>query len=138
MKGAEGMERRSFLKGLAVTGAAIGATGVGPFISKGLAAKKLENIGECKSVKATCVSETSWVDSPRMLQDIKDAGGAMVCPSDIPWTQSNLGGYVALIEVEQLDGSKHTIQLDTGWDQGWTDYVLEKSGLGSMLDNKKV
>jgi TAT (twin-arginine translocation) pathway signal sequence len=40
-KGAEGMERRSFLKGLAVTGAAIGASGVGSFISKGFAAKKL-------------------------------------------------------------------------------------------------
>lgn len=132
------MERRSFLKGLAVTGAAIGASGVGPFISKGLADRKLENIGECKSVKVTCVSETSWFDSPRMLQDIKDAGGAMVCHYDIPWTQSNIGGYVALIEVEQLDGSKHTIQLDTGWEQGWTDYVLDKSGLGSMLDNKKV
>lgn len=132
------MERRSFLKGLAVTGASIGASGVGPFISKGLAAKQLENIGECKSVKVTCVSETSWFDSPRMLQDIKDAGGVMVCHYDIPWTQSNLGGYVAMIEVEQLDGSKHTIQLDTGWDQGWTDYVLDKSGLGSMLDNKKV
>jgi len=132
------MERRSFLKGLAVTGAAIGATGVGPFISKGLASKKMENIGECKSVKVTCVSETSWFDSPRMLQDIKDAGGAMVCHYDIPWTQSNIGGYVALIEVEQLDGSKHTIQMDTGWEQGWTDYVLEKSGLDSLLNNKKV
>jgi len=132
------MERRSFLKGLAITGAAIGASGAGPFISRGLAAKKLENIGECKSVKITCVSETSWFDSPRMLQDIKDAGGAMVSMYDIPWTQSNIGGYVALIEVEQLDGSKHTIQLDTGWELGWTDYVLEKSGLGSMLDHKKV
>jgi len=39
------MERRSFLKGLAAAGTAIGATGVGPFISKGLAAKKLEDIG---------------------------------------------------------------------------------------------
>ncbi|MCE5283621.1 MAG: twin-arginine translocation signal domain-containing protein [Deltaproteobacteria bacterium] len=132
------MQRRDFLKGLAVTGAAAGVGGLGPLVGKGFAAKKLENIGECKSVKVTCVSETSWFDSPRMLQDIKDGGGAMVSMYDIPWTQSNIGGYVALIEVEQLDGSKHVIQLDTGWHQDWTDYVLDKSGLTALLSSKKV
>lgn len=133
------MQRRSFLKGMLAGGAAVGVSGLGgPLLGKGLAARKLEDIGQCKSVKVTCVSETSWFDSPRMLQDIKDAGGAMVSMYDIPWTQENIGGYVALIEVEQLDGSKHVIQMDTGWELGWTDYVLDKSGLGSMLDHKKV
>lgn len=133
------MKRRDFLKGLAVTGAAVGSatTGIGPFISKGMAAKK-ENIGECKSVKITCVSETSWFDSPKMLKDLKDGGGAMVSQYEIPWTQSNAGGYIALIEVEQLDGSKHTIQMDTGWEQGWTDYAMQKSGLDSLLNKKKI
>jgi len=134
------MKRRSFLKSLAFTGAgaALGFSGVGSLAGTGLAAKKLENIGECKSVKITCVSETSWFDSPRMLQDIKDAGGAMVSMYDIPWTQENIGGYIALIEVEQLDGSKHIIQLDTGWELNWTDYVMEKSNLDSLLNQKKI
>ncbi len=50
------MKRRDFLKGLAVTGAAVGSatTGIGPFVGKGMAARK-ENIGECKSVKVTCI-----------------------------------------------------------------------------------
>ena len=132
------MKRRSFLRGMMATGAAIGASGVGsPLVNKSMAVQK-EDIGECKSVKITCVSETSWFDSPRMLQDVKDAGGAMVAGYEIPWTQSNIGGYIAVIEVEQLDGSKHVIQMDTGWHQGWTDYVMEKSGLDSLLNNKKV
>lgn len=133
------MERRSFLKGLAATGVtAVGMASTGPLVYKGFAAKKMEDIGECKSVKITCVSETSWFDSPRMLKDIQDAGGAMVCQYDIPWTQDNIGGYIALIEVEQLDGTKHIIQLDTGWEQGWTDYVMQKSGLDKLLQDKKV
>lgn len=133
------MKRRSFLKGLAATGVtAVGMASTGPFVHKGFAAKKMENIGECKSVKITCVSETSWFDSPRMLKDIQDAGGVMVCHYDIPWTQDNIGGYIALIEVEQLDGTKHTIQMDTGWEQSWTDYVMQKSGLDKLLQDKKV
>jgi 7,8-dihydropterin-6-yl-methyl-4-(beta-D-ribofuranosyl)aminobenzene 5'-phosphate synthase len=135
------MKRRSFLKGLATTGvAAVGMAGpsVAPWVRKGMAAIKKQDIGECKSVKITCVSETSWFDSPRMLQDIKDAGGAMVSMYDIPWTQENIGGYLALIEVEQLDGTKHTIQMDTGWEQGWTDYVMQKSGLDKLLQDKKI
>jgi 7,8-dihydropterin-6-yl-methyl-4-(beta-D-ribofuranosyl)aminobenzene 5'-phosphate synthase len=132
------MDRRDFLKAMAASGAALAASGLGVDENKAWADAKREDIGMCKSVKVTCVSETSWFDSPRMLQDIKDAGGAMVSHYEIPWTQSNLGGYVALIEVEQLDGTKHVIQLDTGWSVAWTDYVLEKSGLSSLLQKKKV
>ena len=134
------MQRRDFLKALAASGAALTATGLGIDGSdkKAWADMKREDIGLCKSVKVTCVSETSWFDSPRMLQDIKDAGGAMVSMYEIPWTQSNIGGYVALIEVEQLDGTKHIIQMDTGWKQDWTDYVLEKSGVAHLLQRKKI
>jgi len=132
------MERRSFLKCLAAAAAAGSAGLAGPLVREGLTAKKLENIGECKSVKITCVSETSWFDSPRMMQDIKDGGGVMVPQQDIVWTQENIGGYVALIEVELLDGTKRIIQMDTGWEQNWTDYVMEKSGLDSLLNNKNV
>ncbi|MDK2956452.1 MAG: 7,8-dihydropterin-6-yl-methyl-4-(beta-D-ribofuranosyl)aminobenzene 5-phosphate synthase [Desulfovibrionales bacterium] len=132
------MERRNFLKGLGAGLAGVSAAGiVGPLAKSAGAADKQE-IGECKSVTVHCISETSWFDSPQMLKDIKDAGGAMVSMYDIPWTQSNIGGYVALIELEQLDGSKKLIQLDSGWNQDWTDYVMEKSGLGKQLEEKKI
>jgi len=134
------MNRRDFLKDMAVAGTTIGvaSTGIGPLIKKGYAAQKKEDIGQCKSVKVTCVSETAWFDSARMLQDIKDTGGAMVSSYAHPWTQENIGGYSALIEVEQLDGSKHTILMDTNWRQDWCDYVFQKSGVDKLLENKKI
>jgi 7,8-dihydropterin-6-yl-methyl-4-(beta-D-ribofuranosyl)aminobenzene 5'-phosphate synthase len=132
------MERRNFLKGLGagMVGAAA-ATGMGPLARVSRAEKK-HNIGEIKSLKVTCLSETSWFDSPRMLQDIKDAGGGMVSHYEVPWTQENIGGYAALIEFEQLNGTKRKILMDTGWNQAWTDYVFEKSGVDKMLENKEI
>ena len=132
------MQRRNFLKNLGIGLAGAGAATMGGPVVRVAQAGKKQDIGECKSVKVHCISETSWFDSPQMLKDIKDAGGAMVSMYDIPWTQDNIGGYLALIEVEQLDGSKHFIQMDTGWHQGWTDYVMEKSGLAKMLEEKKI
>ena len=134
------MQRRDFLKSMVATGAAItvAGMGVGPVVKKGWGARKKEDIGQCKSVKVTCVSETAWFDSPRMLADIKETGGAMVSSYAHPWTQENLGGYCALVEVEQLDGSKHTILMDTCWRQDWADYVFQKSGVDTLLEKKKI
>ncbi len=134
------MDRRDFLKTLAASGASLAATelGMGGSAKQTWAVGKKEDIGQCKSVKVTCVSETAWFDSARMLQDIKDTGGAMVSSYAHPWTQSNIGGYSALIEVEQLDGSKHTILMDTNWTQEWCDYVFQKSGVDALLQKKKI
>ena len=135
------MNRRSFIRRMAQAGVAgsVAVSGVGTMAGKVYAKKKAKyDIGECKSVKVTCVSETSWFDSPTMLKDIKDAGGAMVSMYDIPWTQDNIGGYSALIEIEQLDGSINRILMDPGWKQEWMDYVFAKSGVTDMLKNKQI
>lgn len=134
------MERRDFLKKVVSGGAtaAVLGGGVGPVVKKAYADKKMEDIGECKSVKVTCVSETAWFDSARMLQDIKDTGGAMVSSYAHPWTQENLGGYSALVEVEQLDGSKHTLLMDTCWRQDWADHVFKKAGVDKLIEDKKI
>lgn len=134
------MKRRNFCKGLAAAGLAGGLAvggGVGPLVGSARASAKTD-IGECKSVKVTCVSETSWFDSPTMLKDIKDAGGAMVSHYDIPWTQENIGGYSALIEVELLDGSVKKILLDPGWKQDWMDYAFAMAGVDKMLEDKAI
>ena len=89
------MKRREFLK-TAAAGAAISvsAGGVGPLIRRAYAEQKKEDIGFCKSVKVTCVSETSWFDSPRMLQDIKDGGwGDGLHVSTSPGPRATSGGY---------------------------------------------
>lgn len=134
------MHRRDFLKGMAASGAALAMGGleVAGFADNAWAGPSKVDIGQCKSVKITCVSETSWFDSAKMAQDIKNGGGAMVSHYDIPWSQDNIGGYSALIEVEHLDGSKHLILMDTGWKQDWMDYAFQKSGVDSLLERKKI
>jgi 7,8-dihydropterin-6-yl-methyl-4-(beta-D-ribofuranosyl)aminobenzene 5'-phosphate synthase len=99
------MHRRDFLKGMAASGAALALGGleVAGVADNAWAGPSKVDIGQCKSVKITCVSETSWFDSAKMAQDIKNGGGAMVSHYDIPWSQDNIGGYSALIEVEHLD-----------------------------------
>jgi 7,8-dihydropterin-6-yl-methyl-4-(beta-D-ribofuranosyl)aminobenzene 5'-phosphate synthase len=133
------MKRREFLKSAAAgTAITMSAGGIGPFVRRAHAEQKKEDIGSCKSLKVTVVSETAWFDSARMLKDIQDTGGAMVSSYVHPWTQENLGGYSALLEVEQLDGSKHTILMDTNWRQDWCDHVFQKAGVDKLLENKKI
>lgn len=132
-------KRRDFLKGALVTSLFTAGGGFGPLIKKGYAARapKVE-FGMCKSVKVTCISETAWFDPAIMLKDIQDTGGAMVSSYAHPWTQSNIGGYAALIEVEQLDGTVHNILMDTCWTQSWADYSFHKVGVDKMLEDKRI
>lgn len=131
--------RRDFIKNSLVTGLFTAGVGFGPLIKKGYAtpAKKVE-FGTCKSVKVTCISETAWFDPAIMLHDIQSTGGAMVSSYAHPWTQSNIGGYAALIEVEQLDGTMHNILMDACWTQEWADYSFHKVGVDKMLEDKKI
>ena len=133
-------ERRDFLKGLAAAGLfALGSGVAGPLIKVAdAAAGKKINFGKCKSVKVTCISETAWFDPAIMLKDIQDTGGAMVSSYDHPWTQSNIGGYAALIEVEGMDGVTRNILMDACWTQSWADYSFAKVGVDKMLEDKKI
>jgi 7,8-dihydropterin-6-yl-methyl-4-(beta-D-ribofuranosyl)aminobenzene 5'-phosphate synthase len=131
--------RRDFLKGAGIAGVATLVPAIPPLIRKGYAAapQKLD-FGYCKSVKVTCISETAWFDPARMLKDIQDTGGAMVSSYAHPWTQTNIGGYAALLEVTQLDDSKHTILMDACWTQEWADYSFNKAGVDTLLEEKKI
>ena len=57
---------------------------------------------------------------------------------DVAYTEENLGGYAALVEVEALDGSKKKYLLDTGWSNDWVDYVFAKDGIDKMLQSKEI
>lgn len=45
----------------------------------------------------------------------------------------NPGGFSTLIEVEDLDGSKHKYLLDTGWSFKWMDQSFKREGIDQML-----
>ena len=81
----KGIKRRDFLKG-AATGLGVGMVGAMGLYSYSGARKKhfatverkMEDIGVCKSVKVTNISETSWFENAALMGDIKGAGGLLV------------------------------------------------------------
>nr|WP_321396475.1 MBL fold metallo-hydrolase [uncultured Desulfobacter sp.] len=45
----------------------------------------------------------------------------------------NPGGFATLIEVEDLDGSKHKYLLDSGWSYKWMDECFKRESIDQML-----
>lgn len=142
----EGVTRRDFIKGL---GVGTGFTFMGmmggsyawrkqflPEMPKGTT-----DIGQCKSLKVTCVTETSWFDSDLLLRDIVEMGGLLSQQWNYPWPplgdwhKENAGGYAAILDIELLDGDHKFILLDTGWDPDWTDKRFKEEGVDKMLKN---
>ena len=50
----------------------------------------------------------------------------------------NPGGFSTLIEVEDLDGSKHKYLLDTGWSYTWMDQSFKREGIDQMLKSGEI
>lgn len=86
------MKRRNFVQGLAL-GAGVGTLGAMgaysyspartaflPDIKRGTA-----DIGLCKSVKITNISETSWFDNSIFMQDVTASGGLLVDQYTYNW-----------------------------------------------------
>lgn len=124
--------RREFM-GTLVAGAVglYGSTILGG-VARASTGEKVD-IGVCKSVKILCVTETSWFDNARILEDIKNAGGPGANQYQVPWNKKNSGGYSALIQVEALDGTTRRFLLDVGWNQSWMDYSFQREGIDDML-----
>lgn len=131
------MNRRTFLKYLGATGAAVaGASAIG--VKKAEAKSSKQDIGECKSLKITVLSETSWFNNDQFKKDIVDYGGASTNQYAVPWDRNNSGGYSALLEIEQLDGKVDKLLLDTGWNNEWMDYVYKRHGIDKMLASGEI
>ncbi len=96
-----------------------------------------EGIGFCKSVKITCISETSWFDGNVLMKNMEDAGGREVSQWIVDWDEDNAGGYSSLIEIEGLDGTRHKFLLDTGWNKGFMDKAFEREGIDRMLKKRR-
>ena len=145
--------RRSFIKGMAL------GTMAGYFASAGLSSTVFRNqmlvkkdiaktdIGKIKNLSVKVISETSWFDNTVLLDDMKKAGGLLVNQYEIPWTVegvkagyqgNNAGGFASLIEFEELDGKKHKLLLDTGWNPLWMEKRFREEGVDKMLANKEI
>jgi len=95
-------------------------------------------IGELKSLKITCLSEVGWWSTSQFLGDINAAGGMNTSQWEIPFHPKNGGGYSALIEAEDCDGTVRTVLLDTGWDSAYMSWVFKREGVAERLENRRV
>lgn len=120
------ISRRDFLKG-----AATGLAG-GTLVTMGLYSysplrknhfaqteRKLADIGVCKNVKVTNISETSWFDNATLMGDIKGAGGLLVNQYDYNWPPFGDGTGLGKGAYEKgIAKIKHLLpeKLDEAWD----------------------
>jgi 7,8-dihydropterin-6-yl-methyl-4-(beta-D-ribofuranosyl)aminobenzene 5'-phosphate synthase len=124
------ISRRDFIKGAAT------AVGVGVFGAMGIHSyspmrkslfpkvdRKMQDIGACKSVKVTNISETSWFDNGDLMGDIKGAGGLLVNQYLYNWPPFGNGKGLAKGSYEEgIAKIKHLLPHDL--DEAWA--VTEK------------
>lgn len=96
-------------------------------------------IGQCKSVKITCISELDWHDGKILLKNILGTPKkAKTNQWTIPWDPQNSAGSCSLIDVELLDGTRHKFLLDTGWNRYYMDQAFKREGIDKMLQNGEI
>ena len=132
------ISRRDFVKTVAIGGASL-SLGSAVFYKplEALASGKYD-IGQCKSLKITCVSETGWHDDKNLVGTIKGGKGPRESQWEKPWDPQNSAGSCSLIDVELLDGSHHKFLLDTGWNKYYMDKVFKREGVDKMLKNNEI
>ena len=132
------LNRREFIKNLAVGGALLGFGGI--MVHKPLEALASGNydIGQCKSVRVKCVSELGWFDTKKLGGQMKAAGGPKTSQWIIPWDPANAAGSCSLVDMESLDGSHHKFLLDTGWSHTYMDECFKREGIDTMLKNGEI
>ena len=133
-----GMDRRDFIKTVAIGGAVLGLGRT--VVQPAMAAEKSGryDLGQCKSVKITCVSELGWFDSGKLIGQIKAAGGPDTNQWVIPWDPANAAGSCSLVEIEALDGTRRKFLLDTGWDTAYMEKCFQREGIDKMLQSGEI
>jgi 7,8-dihydropterin-6-yl-methyl-4-(beta-D-ribofuranosyl)aminobenzene 5'-phosphate synthase len=86
------ISRRDFFKGAAMgimggTALAMGVYSYSPWRKRHFPAvkRKMADIGVCKSIKVTNISETSWFSNADLMGDIRGAGGLLVNQYTYNW-----------------------------------------------------
>ncbi len=67
-----------------------------------------------------------------------DLGEAWALQEKISLHPDNPGGFSSLIEVEDLDGSKHKYLLDSGWSYKWMEQSFKREGIDQMLKSGEI
>jgi len=127
--------RREFLKYSGLAGIATSGLMAGDGESKDPDEKI--DIGLCKKLTITSISEVGWWDNQQLLSDAK-AGGSNATQWEIYFDRDNSAGSSSLIEMEDLEGKYHKFLLDTGWNVSYMDKRFQKMGVDRMLRNGEI
>lgn len=122
----DNMKRRDFLKG-AATGVGVGLLGAMGLYSYSPMRKsnfskperKMADIGVCKGIKVTNISETSWFENGVLMGDIKGAGGLLVNQYEYNWPPFGNGKGLGKGSYEEgIAQIKHLLpgRLDEAWE----------------------
>lgn len=84
------------------------------------------------NLRIKCVSETSWFDTSKLLDDIKKHGGMDTDQYEIDWDGKNSGGYSALLELSYNSKNKYLL-FDVGWNEKYMDYCFAREGIDNLL-----
>jgi len=122
----EQISRRNFLKGVAMgvaggTAVTMGLYSYSPLRKRHFpkVERKMVDIGTCKSIKVTNISETSWFENAHLMGDIKGAGGLLVNQYDYNWPPFGDGTGLGKGSYEKgIAKIKHLLpdKLEEAWD----------------------
>jgi 7,8-dihydropterin-6-yl-methyl-4-(beta-D-ribofuranosyl)aminobenzene 5'-phosphate synthase len=135
----EGMDRRDFVKTVAVGGATFSmASALWPEPLRAGPGGQVD-IGQCRSLKVTCISEVGWWDTRLLLKQLMAGGGPKKCDQwTAAWDPRNAAGSASLIEVTLLNGQVKRILLDTGWNPAYMTWRYQMTGVDKLLQENKI
>ncbi len=96
------------------------------------------DIGTCRRVTVTAVSERGWRDDAALLADMRASGGPDTSQWLARWRPGNGAGSSTLVQVEALDGSRFAFLIDTGWDPAYMAGRYRDLGVDRMLRDGEV
>ncbi len=127
------MTRRDFVKSMALGGV---IAGLGHAICRNptdaLGNGRID-IGQCRSVRIRCISETGWFDDKSMASTLEGGGGPEESQWEKPWDCANGAGSCNLVELETLGGHRHRFLVDAGWGRQYMDECLRRERADRML-----
>lgn len=138
------MDRRKFVKILGISGLVWGIDNVLSPIPSVAENHTPTDIGFCKQLKITCVSEVGWWNTKELGRNIehscKQAGlDEQKCGQyQIPLSMRNGAGNSALIEMQTMDGTTRRILLDTGWNPTYMSWRFQRTWVDQLLAERKI
>jgi 7,8-dihydropterin-6-yl-methyl-4-(beta-D-ribofuranosyl)aminobenzene 5'-phosphate synthase len=96
------------------------------------------DIGVCKKLTITSISEVGWWDSKKLISDFSRVGDKKLTQWEMSFDSDNSAGCCSLIDMEDMEGKHHKFLLDTGWNLGYMDRRFKETGVDRMLENGEI